>query len=131
MKSALRLPDSAVKDIAFQEASLDIWEKKYRLTAKDGGVIDKDIDDTYRGVARALADVEKEEIRDYWYERFVWALQQGAIPAGRITSNAGANAHKRATPTKNCTVSGNIHDSMDNILDRVHEAGLTLKAGCG
>jgi len=28
-------------------------------------------------------------------------------------------------------VSGTIHDSMDDILKKVHEAGLTLKAGCG
>src|SRR5690606_22255491 len=33
--------------------------------------------------------------------------------------------------TINCTVSGTITDSMDDILAKVHEAGLTLKAGCG
>ena len=65
------------------------------------------------------------------FERFLWALRKGAIPAGRIMSNAGALAHKPATSTINCTVSGTIHDSMDDILDKVHEAGLTLKAGCG
>src|SRR6202035_3918186 len=39
--------------------------------------------------------------------------------------------HKPATSTINCTVSGTIHDSMDDILKKVHEAGLTLKCGCG
>ena len=39
--------------------------------------------------------------------------------------------HKPATSTINCTVSGTIRDSMDDILGKVHEAGLTLKAGCG
>ncbi len=48
-----------------------------------------------------------------------------------MTSNAGALEHKPATSTINCTVSGTIEDSMDGILDKVHEAGLTLKAGCG
>ncbi|MES1191367.1 MAG: adenosylcobalamin-dependent ribonucleoside-diphosphate reductase, partial [Steroidobacter sp.] len=52
-------------------------------------------------------------------------------PAGRIMSNAGAQEHKPATSTINCTVSGTIRDSMDDILNKVHEAGLTLKAGCG
>src|SRR3546814_16400475 len=28
-------------------------------------------------------------------------------------------------------LSGTITDSMDGILEKVHEAGLTLKAGCG
>src|SRR5690606_2716648 len=45
--------------------------------------------------------------------------------------NAGALEHKPATSTINCTVSGTITDSMDDILGKVHEAGLTLKAGCG
>jgi ribonucleoside-diphosphate reductase alpha chain len=58
-------------------------------------------------------------------------LRHGAIPAGRVTSNAGALEHKPATSTINCTVSGTIRDSMDDILNKVHEAGLTLKAGCG
>ena len=70
-------------------------------------------------------------MREHWYERFLWALRRGAIPAGRVTSNAGALEHKPATSTINCTVSGTIHDSMDDILKKVHEAGLTLKAGCG
>jgi ribonucleoside-diphosphate reductase alpha chain len=39
--------------------------------------------------------------------------------------------HKPATSTINCTVSGTIGDSMEDILTKVHEAGLTLKAGCG
>ncbi|MBD9378914.1 adenosylcobalamin-dependent ribonucleoside-diphosphate reductase [Pseudoxanthomonas sp. PXM04] len=119
-------------EIPMQPASQDIWDKKYRLKTKQGEALDADIDGTYQRVARALADAETtNEKRAYWYERFVWALRRGAIPAGRITSNAGAQQHKPATSTINCTVSGTIEDSMDGILDKVHEAGLTLKAGCG
>lgn len=118
--------------IPLQPASQDIWEKKYRLTTKAGEALDADIDGTYLRVARALADAEAtDDKRAYWYERFAWALRRGAIPAGRITSNAGAQQHKPATSTINCTVSGTITDSMDGILEKVHEAGLTLKAGCG
>jgi ribonucleoside-diphosphate reductase alpha chain len=118
--------------IPLQPASQDIWDKKYRLKTKAGEALDADIDGTYQRVARALADAEgSDEKRAYWYERFVWALRRGAIPAGRITSNAGAQEHKPATSTINCTVSGTITDSMDGILEKVHEAGLTLKAGCG
>ncbi|MCH6485023.1 adenosylcobalamin-dependent ribonucleoside-diphosphate reductase [Pseudoxanthomonas sp. LH2527] len=118
--------------VPMQPASQDIWDKKYRLKTKQGEALDADIDGTYQRVARALADAEATpEKRAYWYERFVWALRRGAIPAGRITSNAGAQQHKPATSTINCTVSGTIEDSMDGILDKVHEAGLTLKAGCG
>jgi ribonucleoside-diphosphate reductase alpha chain len=131
MNTVVKIEPKDIDAIPFQEASLDIWDKKYRLTAKDGSPIDKTMDDTYKRVARALADVEREEVRDHWYERFLWALRRGAIPAGRVTSNAGALEHKPATSTINCTVSGTIRDSMDDILRKVHEAGLTLKAGCG
>jgi ribonucleoside-diphosphate reductase alpha chain len=118
--------------IPLQPASQDIWDKKYRLRAKTGEPVDATIDDTWQRVARALSEVEATpELREQWFERFLWALRRGAIPAGRITSNAGALEHKPATSTINCTVSGTIRDSMDNILEKVHEAGLTLKAGCG
>jgi len=118
--------------IPLQPASHDIWDKKYRLKAKSGEPVDVDVDGTYQRVAKALSDVEAtEELRATWNDRFLWALRRGAIPAGRITSNAGALAHKPATSTINCTVSGTITDSMDDILEKVHEAGLTLKAGCG
>ncbi|BDU19964.1 adenosylcobalamin-dependent ribonucleoside-diphosphate reductase [Dyella sp. GSA-30] len=132
--STVRAP-AMVRDAAaipLQPASQDIWDKKYRLKAKSGAPVDGSVDETYQRVARALSDVEATpELREHWNERFLWALRRGAIPAGRITSNAGALAHKPATSTINCTVSGTIRDSMDDILEKVHEAGLTLKAGCG
>src|SRR5882762_3511273 len=131
MNTVVKIQPKDVGDISFQEASFDIWDKKYRLTSKDGAPIDASMDDTYKRVARALADVESVELREPWYERFLWALRHGAIPAGRVTSNAGALEHKPSTSTINCTVSGTIHDSMNDILGKVHEAGLTLKAGCG
>ena len=119
-------------EIPLQPASFDIWDKKYRLKSKQGVAVDVDIDASYQRIARALSDVEATpQLREHWRERFLWALRHGAIPAGRITSNAGALTHKPATSTINCTVSGTIRDSMDDILEKVHEAGLTLKAGCG
>ena len=118
--------------IPLQAASHDIWDRKYRLQKRDGTAIDREVDETWQRVARAIAATEATgELRARWYERFLRALRQGAIPAGRIVSNAGALEHKPATSTINCTVSGTVHDSMNGILEKVHEAGLTLKAGCG
>src|ERR1700744_2883972 len=131
MNTVVKIQSRDVGSIPFQDASLDIWDKKYRLTAKDGTPVDKTMDDRYKRVARARADVEMPDVREQWYENFLWALRRGAIPAGRVTSNAGALEHKPATSTINCTVSGTIRDSMDDILGKVHEAGLTLKSGCG
>ncbi|MDC8015004.1 adenosylcobalamin-dependent ribonucleoside-diphosphate reductase [Tahibacter soli] len=132
--STVRLAESARSGAAIpmQPASYDIWDRKYRLRTKLGEPVDVSIDHSYQRIAKALSDVEDtDEKRAFWNERFLWALRHGAIPAGRVTSNAGALEHKPATSTINCTVSGTIEDSMDGILQKVHEAGLTLKAGCG
>ena len=132
MNVSLKAVTRSVAEITLQDASLDIWDKKYRLKAKNGDPVDADIEATFQRVARALANVEtSDEKRDFWYKEFLWALRQGVIPAGRIISNAGAGAHKPATSTINCTVSGAIKDSMADILAKNVEAGLTLKAGCG
>ncbi len=118
--------------IPLQPASVDIWDSKYRLKTRDGQDLDESVDASYQRIAKALSEVEAtDKLKKHWYKQFLWALRQGAIPAGRITSNAGAWEHKPATSTINCTVSGAIADSMDDILGKVHEAGLTLKAGCG
>ncbi len=125
------VPDTDI-EIPMQSASLDIWDTKYRLKTKEGVAVDETIDETYQRVAKALASVEKNKaLQEKYHKEFLWALRQGVIPAGRIVSNAGAREHKPATSTINCTVSGTIADSMDDILNKVHEAGLTLKAGCG
>jgi ribonucleoside-diphosphate reductase alpha chain len=128
--TAAKVP--AASEIPLQAASHDIWDKKYRLKTKTGEAVDTSIEATYARVARALANVEATpEKREIWFARFLWALQKGAVPAGRVISNAGAQDHKPSTSTINCTVSRSVPDSMDGILSSVHEAGLTLKAGCG
>src|SRR4030066_883847 len=130
---AVKLPPlpPATTEIPLQPASYDIWDKKYRLKAKTGEILDPDPQGTYARSPKALAEVETSaEKREEWYGQFLGALQNGAIPAGRVTSNAGALEHKPKTSTINCTVSGTVPDSMDGILKSVHEAVLTLKAGC-
>ena len=66
MLQAVKTPEEAAmsagseKEVPIQPVSLDIWDKKYRLKSKQGEHVDKDIDDSYQRVARALADVEEE-----------------------------------------------------------------------
>ena len=131
MSTAKKTDNLKTFDIDHQDASVDIWDKKYRLKDFESQPVDVTIDDTFKRVAKALSEVEEQEKQDQCYKEFLWALRSGAIPAGRIMSNAGAMEYKPATSTINCTVSGSIQDSMSGILDKVTEAGLTLKAGCG
>ena len=124
--------DAQPKPIPLQLASMDIWDSKYRLKDAQGNALDADIHASFKRVAKALSEVEKDKKTQLkWLPKFEWALENGAIPAGRIISNAGAQDHKPATSTINCTVSGILEDSMSDILSKVQEAGLTLKAGCG
>lgn len=129
MKSVAKAPSALNEELELQPTSYEIWDQKYRL--KDGDkALDLTVDETWKRVAKALASVEPND-RKRHEEQFLWALRNGAIPAGRIVSNAGAQAYKPATSTINCTVSGTIKDSMRGILEANLEAGLTLKAGCG
>ncbi|MDH4007995.1 MAG: ribonucleoside-diphosphate reductase, adenosylcobalamin-dependent, partial [Desulfuromonadales bacterium] len=71
-------------EIPWQEASRDIWDSKYRLKDATGKPVDADLQATYERIARALAAVEADDkLQRYWFERFLWALENGAIPAGR------------------------------------------------
>jgi ribonucleoside-diphosphate reductase alpha chain len=118
-----------LKHIDLQQTSYEIWEKKYQLKDEHQQPVDLSIEDTYNRVATALAEPEQD--KEFWKERFAWALRNGATPAGRIMSNAGAGQYKPATSLINCTVSQIVGDGMQDILDSVMQAGMTLKAGCG
>src|SRR5690554_828957 len=82
-----RLRD-VVSSIPMQPASEDIWDTKYRLKTKDGVAIDQTVDASYQRVARALAEVEAPELRETWYEKFLWALRHGAGPTGTTRTRA-------------------------------------------
>ena len=118
------------QEVPMQGPSYDIWDAKYRLKDRHGQPVDADLQATWDRVAKALAAVEGDAA-DKWLPKFRWALENGAVPAGRITSNAGAEGYKPAVSLINCTVSRTIRDSMHDILDSVVDAGMTLKAGCG
>lgn len=117
--------------LPLQPVSQETYEKKYQLRDKKGNPIDENVDGTFRRVAKALAGVEREEVREEWEQRFYEAMQMGATPAGRIMSNAGAEQYKPATSLINCTVSRVVSDEMEGILQALYEAGITLKSGAG
>lgn len=135
MSETLEVPQDAqhTMDVPFQAASLETWDSKHRVKDRHGQPVDDSIDGengTFGRVARSLANVEPKD-QDYWFDQFYWALKAGCVPAGRITANVGAEKHKTAVSTINCTVSANIEDSMLSILQNVKAAGITLKHGCG
>ena len=104
-----------------------IWDMKYRFKEADGTPIDRTVEDSWRRIARALAEVEKEPA--VWEERFYGALAGFKfLPAGRITAGAGTG---RNVTLFNCFVMGTVPDSMGGIFDGLKEAALTMQQGGG
>ncbi len=104
-----------------------IWDMKYRLKEADGTAIDQSVEDTWRRIARALAEVEDD--RDAWEATFYAALEDFKyLPAGRIVAGAGTG---RSVTLFNCFVMGTIPDSMSGIFENLKEAALTMQQGGG
>ncbi|MES2665098.1 MAG: adenosylcobalamin-dependent ribonucleoside-diphosphate reductase [Pseudomonadota bacterium] len=104
-----------------------IWDMKYRLKSADGVAIDGSVEDTWRRIARALAEGESNPA--VWEDRFYAALEGFKfLPAGRITAGAGTG---RSVTLFNCFVMGTIPDSMGGIFDGLKEAALTMQQGGG
>ncbi len=104
-----------------------IWDMKYRLKAADGTPIDVTIKDSWRRIARALAEVEADQ--KLWEDRFYGALEGFKfLPAGRITAGAGTG---RAVTLFNCFVMGTVPDNMAGIFEGLKEAALTMQQGGG
>ncbi len=104
-----------------------IWDMKYRLKEADGTVIDGTVEDTWRRIARALADSEADPAQ--WEDRFYAALEDFRfLPAGRITAGAGTG---RSVTLFNCFVMGTIPDSLDGIFQMLKEAAVTMQQGGG
>lgn len=104
-----------------------IWDMKYRFKEADGTPIDGSVEDTWRRIARALSDVEKDPAK--WEGEFYAALEGFKfLPAGRITAGAGTG---RSVTLFNCFVMGTIPDTMVGIFDGLKEAALTMQQGGG
>ncbi len=104
-----------------------IWESRYRH--RDGDVVhDRSVSDTWRRVARALADVEAHD-RDAWADRFYHALEDFRfLPGGRILAGSGTD---RRVTLFNCFVMGRVEDSLDGIFDALKEGAVTMQQGGG
>lgn len=104
-----------------------IWDMKYRFREADGTPIDGSVEDTWRRIARALAEVEIDPAK--WEAEFYAALEGFKfLPAGRITAGAGTG---RSVTLFNCFVMGTIPDTMEGIFTGLKEAALTMQQGGG
>nr|WP_325248420.1 adenosylcobalamin-dependent ribonucleoside-diphosphate reductase [Amylibacter sp.] len=104
-----------------------IWDMKYRFKDASGKPVDETVEDSWRRVARSLAEVENTP--EVWEAKFYDALEGFKfLPAGRILAGAGT---KRSVTLFNCFVMGTVPDSMGGIFDMLKEAALTMQQGGG
>jgi ribonucleoside-diphosphate reductase alpha chain len=97
------------------------------LKGPGGEALDRTIEDSWRRVARALAEPEQDKAG--WAERFYGAMADFRfLPAGRILAGAGTG---RNVTLFNCFVMGTIPDDMSGIFEHLREAALTMQQGGG
>jgi ribonucleoside-diphosphate reductase alpha chain len=112
-----------------QPISQDVLAEKYLKPGETG------VEDLYRRVARALASVEKPDIRAEWEQTFLANLHAGAIGAGRIMSAAGTEIQATLI---NCfvqpvgdAIQGVDADGYPGIYEALREAAETMRRGGG
>jgi ribonucleoside-diphosphate reductase alpha chain len=111
-----------------QEVSIDVLREKYAKGHETS------VAEVRQRVARALAAREAPERRAELTERFLWAMENGFVPGGRINSAAGLDL--KATLI-NCfvqpvgdSVTG-CEDGLPGIYTALAEAAETMRRGGG
>ncbi|QNP50089.1 adenosylcobalamin-dependent ribonucleoside-diphosphate reductase [Diaphorobacter aerolatus] len=115
--------------LAMQPISLDVLREKYFKNDE------KDVEELYRRVARALASVEREDLRESLEARFMDNLRLGAIGAGRIMSAAGTDIQATlincfVQPVGDC-IQGVDDAGFPGIYEALREAAETMRRGGG
>ncbi len=112
-----------------QEVTIDVLQEKY---AKGD---ERTVHDIRRRVARALASIEAPAQREHWQAEFLWAMENGFIPAGRINSAAGTEIQATLI---NCFVQpigdavwGHNEEGTPGIYAALQEAAETMRRGGG
>jgi len=114
--------------LAPQDISIEVLQEKYAKGEE------RTIEDVRRRVARALAEAEPADRRDAWSARFLWALENGFVPAGRINSAAGTGIQATLI---NCFVQpvgdsvSEAKDGKPSIYTAVAQAAETMRRGGG
>jgi ribonucleoside-diphosphate reductase alpha chain len=128
MTNTLHHPITTTTSWQAQPISEEVLREKY---AKGD---ETSILDVNRRVAHALAQAEPAEHRKHWEARFLQALQQGFLPAGRIQSAAGTDL---SATLINCFVQpvgdsiAHEEDGHPGIYTALTQAAETMRKGGG
>lgn len=83
-------------------------------------------------IARALASVEAEPVREHWYNRFLDLLFDFKfVPGGRVMHGAGREDARRRPTLSNCYVIPIEEDSLEGIYRCITESAMVYRTGGG
>jgi ribonucleoside-diphosphate reductase alpha chain len=122
----LSSPSGAGAALPAQEIAQEVLAEKYAKGRERAA------DDIFRRVARALAAMEQEP--QAWEERFLQALRDGFIPAGRIMSAAGAGIQATLINCFVQPVGDSVSETVDgrpSIYQALAESAETMRRGGG
>jgi ribonucleotide reductase alpha subunit len=103
-----------------------IWEDRYGLKDENGNLIEKNIEDTFRRNAKAMASKEKDP--QHWERVFADLLISGHFcPAGRILAHSGTHYSQLL----NCFVLPFRNDSLEEIMHTASDMAIVQKFGGG
>ena len=111
-----------------QDISIEVLLEKY---AKGN---ERSINDVRARVAQALAQVESPKQRKRYANEFLWALQHGFIPAGRVNSAAGTDLQSTLINCFVQPVADSITERIDGkpgIYTALAQAAETMRRGGG
>nr|MBL8410629.1 adenosylcobalamin-dependent ribonucleoside-diphosphate reductase [Dechloromonas sp.] len=111
-----------------QEISGEVLIEKYAKGKETN------VHDVRKRVAWALAQVEQEKDRAHWEGKFLWAQENGFIPAGRINSAAGTNLQATLINCFVQPVGDSIVETTDGrpgIYTALAQAAETMRRGGG
>ena len=111
-----------------QEISSEVLIEKYAKGAETS------VHDVRRRVARALVKFEQEKDRAHWEAKFLWAQENGFIPAGRINSAAGTDLQATLINCFVQPVGDSIVETTDGkpgIYTALAQAAETMRRGGG
>ncbi|MBI2306418.1 MAG: adenosylcobalamin-dependent ribonucleoside-diphosphate reductase [Rhodocyclales bacterium] len=127
--SLSNVPDAPeIGPLPEQEISVEVLVEKYAKGKETN------VHDVRRRVAAALAANEEEKNRAHWEAKFLWAQENGFVPAGRINSAAGTDL---AATLINCfvqPVGDSIVETVDGkpgIYTALAQAAETMRRGGG
>ena len=103
-----------------------VWEDRYALKDDKGNVLEKDISETFKRVAKAIASKEKDPKK--WEKKFTEIMSNRYFcPAGRILAHSGTHYSQLF----NCFVLPFENDSLESIMDTAKNMAMIQKFGGG